>query len=177
MRVCAPVILVLAWLSVSNAQPQPDSTPAARRWMQGLEARKDKLDRLMGKLKQGAEGSDSKTAGGVPRSLGCPVALESALMVALTDGHVVDGKNEEFHLIIKAKREKEYLDVGYVYNLKGTLVGTAISRLPAGWSVGFQPGELSVNKFMIVADPEPGCIFEFDSTDPFASKTVASEHE
>lgn len=175
MRVSSIVPVAIAWLAILYAQAAPDSTPAAQKWRQGIEARKNRLLRLRAKLKEFAEESSSDAS--APTPLKCSVALETALIVALTDGHVIDEKTEEFHVFIRARREKEYLDVGYIYNRRGALVGTAVARLPAEWVVGLQPGEANANKLIVTTDKEFGCIFEFNSADPFASKAVASQPE
>jgi hypothetical protein len=167
--------LLLIGSSGLDSQAPPPSTPAIRMWIQGLAAHKESYDRLMAKLKSSAAGPLGDTPGAVPRSIGCPVALESALAVALTDAHFTNDSNEDFHLVFHGTTEKEYLDVSYTYNRRGALVMTAIHRLPTGWTVGFQSGEASLNKFMLVTDDATGCIFEFDSTDPFASKAVAQQ--
>lgn len=159
------------------AQSDLTLTPAARRWREGLEARKGKLLKLRERLKQFADHPETNSAGRVPPVLNCPVVLETALVVAAFAGHESADAGEEFHIIIRARREKEYLDVAYAYNQRGALLGTAVARLPAEWVVGFQPGEAHFNKFMITTDKEFGCIFDLDSADPFASKAVASQPE
>jgi hypothetical protein len=161
--------------SILHSETAPADTPAARRWLQALQARRDKFDRLIANVERLAvsDGKQSK----VPPALGCPIALESALVIALTETHFMRGSNEEFHLLIHGEREKEYLDISYTYNQTGARVVTAINKLPTGWTVGFSPGELNANNFIVLSDREPSCIFEFDSADPFASKAVVSQPE
>ena len=105
------------------------------------------------------------------------MALESALVLALTQAHFTTAdNNEDFHLIINGSRE-DYLDVSYTYNKRGALVITVIHKLPIGWAVGFQAGEVNVNKFIISGDDKRGCIYELDAADPFASKAIAFQPE
>ena len=165
-------LLLIACHGELRSQPTQPPTPAVRKWIQGLDARKEGFERLRARLKSFANGLNGNIPGAVPRSIGCPVALESALVVALTDAHVTEGGKEEFHLIIHGEREEEYLDVSYSYNQRGALLLTGIHKLPTGWQVGFQSGEVNVNKFIVVTGDTMGCIFEFDSADPFASKAV-----
>ncbi len=168
-------LLFSAFPSGLISQSPPSATPAVMKWLQGLDARKDGLDRMRGKLKALANGPDGNAPGAVPRSIACPLALESALVVALTDGHLTKGGEEEFHPIFHGQREREYLDVSYSYNQRGALRMTGVLKLPTDWSVGFQPGETNFDKFLVVTDEPIGCIFEFNSADPFASKGIAQQ--
>jgi hypothetical protein len=168
-------LLLIACPATLIPQSPPSATPAVMRWLQGLDARKEGLDRMRRKLKALANGPNGNTPGAVPRAIACPVALESALVTALTEGHLTKGGQEEFHLIVRGQREQEYLDVSYSYSRGGALRLTGILKLPTGWSVGFQPGEANFSKFLVVTDDSTGCIFEFDSADPFASKAVAQQ--
>ena len=158
------------------AQSGKVQTPAAKKWRQGLDARKDTIDRLMQRLKSAAEGADSNKPGAVPRPIACAVALETALGEAVIDAHFTSGANEDFHLIFNAPN-KQYLDVSYTYNQRGFLLLTGIHKLPDRWRVGFQTGEANANKFLVLTDDKTGCIYEFDSSDPFASRAVAAERE
>jgi|HubBroStandDraft_1064217.scaffolds.fasta_scaffold37191_3 hypothetical protein len=168
-------VLILVVYAPLFAQAPPKPTPAVQRWLHGLEARKDVFARLEAKVKKMSVGPSGNAA--VSPSLFCPVALESALAVALTDGHFKGADdNEDFHLIFHGQG-KDYLDLSYSYNKRGALLMAAIHKLPAEWAVGFQPGEVNINKLIITTDDKTGCIFEFDSTDPFASKAVASQSE
>jgi hypothetical protein len=175
MRVSILAIFIVACSSNVRSQPFPAATPAVKKWIIGLDARKNGFDRLRAQLKVFANSPNGNTPGAVPLSIGCPIALESALVDALMDAHVKEGDKEEFHLIIHGQRDGEYLDVSYSYNQRGALLMTAIGKLPTGWIVGFQSGEANVNKFLIVSDDLAGCIFEFDSSDPFASKGLSKQ--
>ena len=156
------------------AQAPLTLTPAVHKWIVGLNARKDSFERLQAKLKIEAKGPGGNIPGAVPPSVRCPVALDAALTVALTDGHFTSSDNDEdFHIVIRESSEKEYLDLSYTYDKRGALVMTAIHKLPGGWAVGFQPGDANSNKFIISNTDKLGCIFEFDSADPFDSKAVA----
>lgn len=171
---CVRVLAILIVCGTIYAQAPLTLTPAVHKWIQGLNARKDGFERLQAKLKNETKGPRGNTPGAVPPSIGCPVALESALAVALTDAHFTGAdNNEDFHVIIRGPSEKDYLDLSYTYDKRGILVMTAIHKLPVGWAVGFQPGEANSNKFIISSNDKTGCIFEFDSADPFDSKAFA----
>lgn len=177
MRLLTAIVLTVTCFANVQAQKAPASTAAARKWIQGLDARKEKFDRLLAELKKNAEGPNANVPGAVPRSLACPAALEGALVAALTDGHFTNGTNEEFHLIFNAPGKGQYLDVSYTYNQRGGLFLTGVHKLPDGWRVGIQPGEINANKFIVLTDDSTGCIFEFGAADPFASRAMAAEHE
>jgi hypothetical protein len=175
MRFSILAIFIIAYSSSVHSQPTPALTPAVKKWIDGLDARKNGLDRLRAQLKAFADGPNGNSPGAVPLSIGCPIALESALVVALTDAHIVNGGKEEFHLVIHGQRDREYLDVSYAYSQRGGLLMAAINKLPTNWQVGFQSGETNVNKFIVVSDDPAGCVFEFDSSDPFASKGLSKQ--
>jgi hypothetical protein len=177
MKIVLALLLTLSCSISVGVQKAPPSTQAAQNWLRGLDARKEKLERLLAKVKKGAEGPGSTVPGAVPRALGCPTALEAALVSALTDAHFANGKNEDFHLIFNAPDKEQYLDVSYTYNQRGALLLTGVHKLPEGWRVGIQPGEINAGKFIVLTDDATGCIFEFDSADPFASRATAAEQE
>ena len=175
MKIALALLLTLSCSISAQGQKAPASTQAAKSWLRGLNARKAKFERLLAKLKSGAEGGSN--AGAVPRILFCPTALETALMSALTDAHFANGKNEDFHLIFRAPGKEQYLDVSYMYNQRGALLLTGIHKLPDGWRVGIQPGESNAGKFIVLTDDATGCVFQFDSADPFESLATAAEQE
>jgi hypothetical protein len=179
MRIGIARVLLLIAFGLGNlaAQSDPSLTPAARKWREGPEARKANLLKLRAKLKEFTDRPESKSAGRVPPALSCPVALETSLLIAALEGHESADEGEEFHLIVRVRNENQYLDVLYAYNQRRALLGTGVARLQAEGVVGFQPGEAHFNKFIVTTDKEFGCIFEFDSADPFASKAVASQPE
>lgn len=172
MSVRIALLLVALPINLSSQSP-PAATPAVTKWLAGLDSRKEGLERLRAKLKHLAEGPNGNMPGGVPRAIGCPLALESALVVALTHGHLTKSDTEEFHLIIHAANESEYLDVAYSYNRRGALVTTGIIKIPSEWIVGFQPDEADLGKFLVATDDRTGCTFQFDSVDPFRGKALA----
>lgn len=157
-----------------EAQKAPPSTEAAKKWLHGLDLRRPNFERLLADLKSGALGPKANVPGGTPRSLACPVALEGALVSALTDAHFMNGSSEDFHLVFKATKT-QMLDVSYTYDSRGTLLMTGIHRLPDGWAVGMQPGEITAGRFIVTTDDTRGCIFLFDFADPFASKAIVAE--
>ena len=167
------IILMLAFPVFISAQAQtaPATTPAARAWLQNLEARKERFDQITVTLKKITEAQGSSAR--ISRSLFCPLAFESALTAALTSAHFVNAKNEDFHLIFNAPGKQNYLDVSYTYNEHGVLVVTSIRRLPDGWSIGLQPG--GAGRFIVITDDATGCLYEFDSRDPFASQAFAAQ--
>jgi hypothetical protein len=175
VRLRIVTLLLIACPGHLCSQSPPPDTTAVRKWIEGLDIRRDAFERLSSRLKSFANGPNGSTPGAVPASIGCPVALESALVVALTDAHVTDSGKEYFHLIIHGQREGEVLDLAYSYNQRGTLLLTAILKLPTNWQVGLRPGEANANKFIVVTDGPKGCIFGFDSADPFASKAISKE--
>jgi hypothetical protein len=80
-------------------------------------------------------------------------------------------------LLFSAPGEKQYLDIAYTYNERGELLLAGIHKLPAGWTVGVQPGEITAGKFIVVTDDSTACVYEFDAADPFASRaTVAQDN-
>lgn len=176
-------LLLTASCSITvEAQKAQPTTQAAQKWIRGLDARKEKFERLISKLKKGAEGPGANVPGAVPRALACPSALEMALVSALTDAHFANGTKEDFHLIFNAPGKnapgkEQYLDVSYTYNQRGALLLTGIHKLPDGWRVAIQPGEINAGKFIVLTDDATGCIFEFDSADPFASRATPAERE
>lgn len=178
-RTCEYVgaVALLLMLSPGPAlsQHSPQATPAVKRWIDGLNSRKEGRDQLRAKLKLFANGPDGNSPGVVPPALGCPLALEAALVDALAEAHVTENGIDEFHLIINGRLDGEYLDVSYRYDRRSQLTLTGIQKLPINWKIAFQPGEASINKFIIVTDEPKGCIFEFDSADPFLSKAISKE--
>jgi hypothetical protein len=96
-------LLLIAWHGDLYSQTPQTATPAVKKWLEGLDARKDGLDSLMAKLKAFANGPNGGTPGAVPRSIGCPVALESALVAALTDAHIIDAGTKSSILSFTAR--------------------------------------------------------------------------
>lgn len=137
-----------------------------------MAARLATVERLEGQVKKQADGPEGRNPGAVPRSIFCPLALESALIVAVKEAHT-DGANgsEEFHLVFNSSG-KEALDVVYVYDKQGALVITLLRSLPPGWRMAFQPGADNAFKFIVSSDETTGCLFQFDSANPFASQAV-----
>jgi len=103
------------------------------------------------------------------------MALEAALVAALTDAHFASGQNEDFHLLFNAPGKAQYLDVSYTYNQRGTLLFTGIHKLPDRWRVAIQPGEITAGKFIVVTDESTGCVYEFDTANPFVSRATVDE--
>jgi len=86
-------LLLIACAGSLISQSSPSATPAVIKWLQGLDARKEGFDRMRGKLKALANGPNGNTRGEAPRAISCSVTLGSALVVALTHGHIIkDGK-------------------------------------------------------------------------------------
>jgi hypothetical protein len=150
-------------------------TPAVSKWMQGLEAHKQRLDDLVTKLKRGSEGPAAEKS--VPLSLGCPVALEAALAVALTDAHLTNPNgDEDFHLVFNGDQKGEALDVLYRYSKRGALTMTLIVHIPKDWQIAFRPGEANLNQFVVIGGPAGReCAFQLNSEDPFDSRAVANQ--
>lgn len=177
MKIVLALLLTVSCSITVEAQKAQPSTQAAKKWLRGLDARKEKFERMLSKLKKGAEGPGANVPGAVPRTLACPTALEAALVSALTDAHFANETNEDFHLVFNAPGKEQYLDISYTYNQRGALLLTGIHKLPDGWRVAIQPGEINAGKFIVLTDDATRCIFEFDSADPFASRATAAERE
>jgi hypothetical protein len=175
LRITLPLCLVGS-LQLSG-QSKLQITPAVTKWLQGLETHKQRLDDVMARLKRQKDGPNSSKL--VPLSLGCPVALESALAVALTDAHLTNPKgDEDFHLVFNSDQKDEPLDVLYRYNKRGALTMTIISRIPKDWQIAFQPGEANLNQFVVIGGPAGRqCAFQLNSQDPFDSRAVSNQVE
>ncbi len=108
----------------------------------------------------------------------CELMLEQAFAMhqsTNTMGQMVQKESRDFkHFHVLLTDTSGLFDIQYMYAHSGTLVTTKIDQLPKGWTILHQilkPNKIQVS--MPDVTPElPGCIFEFDVSDPFSAKVL-----